>query len=85
MEASSCWQQDSLTVPDPLSKWALYRARKAGLAPPAPRLACTGCGKLHKGAHDDLCSRCWASLTPEGRADRAARVARARAKRKATG
>ena len=59
------------------------RARRAGLLPPAVRLACSapGCTTTHTGAHGLLCSRCWERLTPEGRADRAARQARFRAKR----
>jgi hypothetical protein len=47
------------------------------------RVSCQACGKLHTGARGQLCSRCWQSLTPEGRADRAARVAKARARAKA--
>ena len=44
------------------------------------KLACTACGRIHTGARGELCSRCWASTTPEGRADRAARVARSRSR-----
>lgn len=58
-----------------------YRARRRGQLPPVIRLACTACGRIHTGAHGELCSRCWTATTPEGRADRAARVARSRARR----
>jgi hypothetical protein len=61
-----------------------YRARRRGQLPPVVRLDCTACWRRHTGAHGDLCSRCWTSLTPEGRADRAARVARSRARRAAS-
>ena len=58
-----------------------YRARRRGQLPPVTRLECTACGRVHTGARGALCSRCWTNLTPEGRADRAARVARSRARR----
>jgi predicted amidophosphoribosyltransferase len=41
---------------------------------------CEACGKP---ARKLLCSRCWTSLTPAGRADRAARVANAKARQRA--
>ena len=59
-----------------------YRKRQAGRLPPAKQYECQACGITHTGARGVLCSRCWQSLTVEGRADRAARVAKARAKRK---
>ena len=49
-----------------------YRERKAGRLPPASKPACQACGITHTGARGVLCSRCWQSLTVEGRADRAA-------------
>ena len=61
------------------------RARRAGLLPPAVKLACStpDCATIHDGRHGLLCSRCWERLTVEGRADRAARVARFRARQTA--
>jgi hypothetical protein len=59
-----------------------YRARRRGELPPVTKLACTACGRIHTGARGELCSRCWTSTTPEGRADRAARVARSRTRRR---
>lgn len=61
-----------------------YRERKAGRLPPAQRPACQACGIIHTGAKGVLCSKCWTNLTPEGKADRAARVRRAQ-KRKRDG
>ena len=61
-----------------------YRARRRGDLPPVMKLACTACGRIHTGVHGELCSRCWTAFTPEGRADRAARVARSRARRRAS-
>lgn len=55
-----------------------WRDRQAGKLPPAPRVVCIACGKIHTGAKGAHCSRCWQSLTPEGRLDRAARVRKAR-------
>jgi hypothetical protein len=60
-----------------------WRDRQAGRLAAAVRVSCQACGKLHTGARGALCSRCWQSLTPEGRADRAARVAKTRARAKA--
>jgi hypothetical protein len=59
-----------------------FKLRQAGLLPPAVKIACTapGCTTAHTGAHGLLCSRCWERFTSEGRADRAARVARFRAR-----
>lgn len=59
-----------------------YRERQAGRLAPAQPLTCAACGRNHTGAHGLLCSRCWTALTPEGRADRAARVAKTRARRR---
>jgi len=57
-----------------------WRDRQKGLEPQRP--TCQGCGKLHNGAKAPFCRICWQSQTPEGRADRAARVAKAKAKAK---
>ena len=73
-----------MTAPDPTAaaRARRYRERKAGRLAPVERPTCQACGITHTGARGVLCSRCWQSLTPEGRADRAARVAKVRAKRK---
>ena len=62
------------------------RARRAGLLPLAVKLACStpSCATIHDGRHGLLCSRCWERFTVEGRADRAARVARFRARQAST-
>jgi hypothetical protein len=66
-------------MPDPTAaeRARRYRDRKAGRLPPLP--TCEACGKPHTGVRGVLCSRCWQSLTAEGKANRAARVAKARA------
>lgn len=70
-------------MPDtPADRARRYRLRRAGQLPPAESLLCIACGKPHRGKHGQLCRDCWRSLTPEGRADRAERVRRARARRK---
>lgn len=60
-----------------------WRDRQAGKLPAAPKISCAACGKIHTGARGQYCSRCWEKETVEGRAFKAARVARARARRKA--
>jgi len=62
-----------------------YRERKAGRLPPPQPPICPACGLAHRGARGILCSRCWERLTPEGRAFKAERVARSRARRKRDG
>lgn len=71
-------------MPDPTNaeRQRRYRERQAGRLAPAQPLTCAACGRNHTGAHGLLCSRCWTALTPEGRADRAARVAKTRARRR---
>jgi hypothetical protein len=71
-------------MPDPTAaaRMRRYRERQTGRLPPAVRPACQACGRVHTGAHELLCSRCWASLTPEGRADRVARVLRAQKRKR---
>ena len=59
-----------------------YRERKAGRLAPAQRPTCPACGITHTGARGVLCSRCWERLTPEGRAYKADRVARSRARKR---
>jgi hypothetical protein len=72
-------------MPDPrAAEWSRrYRERKAGRLPPPAPLICSACGLAHRGAHGLLCSRCWERLTPEGRAFKAERVRRSRARAKA--
>jgi hypothetical protein len=55
-----------------------FRARRAGKIPPAERLICSACGAGRSGRYGEICRRCWERVTPEGRAAKAARVARAR-------
>ena len=71
-------------MPDPTGaeRARRYRARKAGKLPPVERPTCPACGITHTGARGVLCSRCWERLDPAGRAFKAARVAKVRAKRK---
>ena len=66
-------------MPDPTGaeRARRYRERQAGRLAPVERPTCQACGKLHTGARGLLCNRCWQSLTPEGRADRTARVRKA--------
>lgn len=57
-----------------------YRERRAGRLPELP--PCQACGvAVRRGGL--LCSKCWERLTPEGRAAKAERVRRSRAKRQA--
>jgi hypothetical protein len=59
-----------------------YRERKAGRLAPHQPLTCSACGAGASGQYGPICRRCWERLTPEGRAAKAARVARARARRR---
>ena len=74
-------------MPDPTAaeRARRYRERKAGRLPPPQTLICIACGANHRGAHGELCSRCWERLTPEGRRAKADRVAKVRARRKRDG
>jgi predicted amidophosphoribosyltransferase len=71
-------------MPDPTTaeRSRRYRERKAGRLPPAPNPVCSGCGITHRGARGLLCSRCWERLDPAGRAFKAERVRKAKAKAK---
>jgi hypothetical protein len=61
---------------------ARWRARqKAGIK--FQPLICERCARIHRGIHGMLCSRCWERLDPAGRAAKAERVRRSRAKAKA--
>ena len=72
-------------MPDPTNaeRQRRWRERQAERLPPAVRVPCEACPTLHTGAHGLLCSRCWERLTVEGRAAKALRVRRSRARRRA--
>ena len=73
-------------MPDPTAaaRQRLYRKRQAGRLPPVQRLTCQACGASHTGTRSlVVCPRCWERVTPEGRAFKAERVAKARARRRA--
>lgn len=74
-------------MPDPTGseRQRRYRERLAGRLPPVQRLTCPACGILHTGARGPLCSRCWERLDPAGRAYKADRVAKTRARKRAQG
>lgn len=63
----------------PAERKRRQRLREAGLLAP---LRCEGCGGPHRGRHGGICRRCWERLTPDGRRDRADRVARAKRAKK---
>ena len=71
-------------MPDPTAaeRQRRYRERRAKRLPPAERPTCAACSKRHTGTHGILCCRCWERLTPDGKAWRAARVARAAARKR---
>ena len=72
-----------MTDPTGAERQRRYRERLAGRLPPAQRPTCPACGITHTGARGVLCSRCWERLDPAGRAFKAERVARSRARRRA--
>lgn len=74
-----------MTDPTNAERQRRWRERQAGRLPPADRPVCPACGIVHTGARGPLCSRCWERLTPDGRAFKAERVARSRAKQKRDG
>ena len=70
-------------MPDPTAaarQRAWYARQKAGTPWQPP--TCQACGCNIRGAHGELCSRCWERLTPEGRAAKAERVRLSRARRR---
>jgi hypothetical protein len=71
--------------PDPTNaeRSRRFRQRRKGIEPPAPKLACPACGKIHTGARGLLCCRCWERKTPEGRAWNAERRRAAYQKKRA--
>ena len=71
-------------MPDPTAaeRQRRWRERQAGRLPPVKRLTCPACGITHTGARGVPCSRCWERLTVEGRAYKADRVARSRARKR---
>jgi hypothetical protein len=72
------------SMPDPTGadRQRRYRARQAGLLPPAELRPCACCPRQHTGTHGDHCWECWRLHTEAGRADRAARVTRSRQRRR---
>lgn len=62
-------------------RWRRWKQRQTGALPLFQPLLCAACGSPRTGKRGELCSRCWTRLTPEGRADRAERVRRARQRR----
>lgn len=70
-----------MTDPTAAERQRRYRARQAGLLPPFKLRPCSTCPRQHTGAHDDHCWECWRQYTPQGQADRAARVARSMLRR----
>jgi hypothetical protein len=71
-------------MPDPTGaeRQRRWRERQAERLAPAVRVSCEACGIIHTGAHGLLCSRCWERLTVEGRAAKALRVRKSRARRR---
>ena len=69
-------------MPDPTNaeRQRRFRKRKTGQLPPAQRVPCGNCPRLHSGAHGLLCCRCWERLTPDGRLAKAEQVRRSRRK-----
>lgn len=57
-----------------------YARQKAGITWQPP--ICEACGRNSSGRHGALCSRCWERLTIEGRAAKAERVRRSRARKR---
>lgn len=70
-------------MPDPTNadRQRRWRARRKAGTTWQP-LTCQACSSTHGGTHGALCSRCWERLTPEGRAAKAERVRRSRARRR---
>lgn len=72
-------------MPDPTAaeRQRRYRERLAGRLAPAVVLTCSACGRRHTGARGLLvCARCWERVTADGRAYKAERVARSRARKR---
>jgi hypothetical protein len=71
-------------MPDPTNaeRQRRWRERQAERLAPAVRVSCEACGITHTGAHGLLCSRCWERLTVEGRAAKAERVRKSRARQR---
>ena len=70
-------------MPDPTNaeRQRRWRERQAERLSPVVRVPCKACPTVHTGAHGELCSRCWERLTVEGRAAKALRVRKSRARR----
>ena len=71
-----------MTDPTNADRQRRHRARQAGLLPPVELRACATCSRLHSGTHGEHCWECWRIHTPQGRADRADRVARSQLRRR---
>ena len=71
-------------MPDPTNaaRQRRWRERQAERLPPVVRVPCQTCPTMHTGKYELLCSRCWERLTVEGRAAKALRVRRSRARRR---
>ena len=71
-------------MPDPTNaeRQRRHRARQAGSLPPVELRPCATCPRLHTGTHGEHCWECWRIHTPQGRADRADRVARSKLRRR---
>lgn len=59
-----------------------YRERRAGRLAPHQSPICAACGAGASGQYGAICRRCWERLTSEGRAAKAARVARAKKRKR---
>ena len=70
------------TDPTNAERQRRHRARQAGLLPPVELRPCATCPRLHTGTHGEHCWECWRIHTPQGRADRAARVAQSKLRRR---
>ena len=73
------------TMPDPTAaeRSRRYRERKAGRLAPVQPLICAACSNGRSGRYGPLCLSCWERLTLEGRAAKADRVRRSRARQRA--
>ena len=74
--------EDLTADPTNKARQQRWRDRQSGKLPPAPKAECVACGKTHTGARGEHCSVCWEKHTVEGRAFKAARVAKVAAKKK---
>lgn len=73
----------SATDPTNNARQQRWRDRARGKLDPAPKVECVACGKTHTGARGAHCSKCWELHTVEGKAFRAARNRKYKARLKA--